>query len=175
LRAAKPEYLRPTGLLRNLRLLPACTRSLKLLVSHSLKSATAEFGRLFWFGVTGGAAFAAYSAAMWVVTSCGGLGQVPGAFAGFTVGTIVSFIGNSSWVFQRKPTARNVVTFWIVTMFGLVVNLMLAYLLERLKFRPFNTVIIIFVTVPILNYIGHRFWTFRVSSATAENDFERRC
>ena len=37
-------------------------------------SANAEFGRLFWFGVTGCAAFAAYSAAMWFVTSWAGLG-----------------------------------------------------------------------------------------------------
>src|SRR5258706_7835613 len=113
-------------------------------MSQSLfNSAAAELGRLFWFGLTGCAAFAAYSAAMWVVTSWAGLGQVPGAFVGFIVGTSISYIGNSSWVFEKRPTARNVVTFWIVTLFGLAANLILAYLLERLAFRPFSTVLII--------------------------------
>jgi putative flippase GtrA len=139
-----------------------------------LNRATAEFRRLFWFGVTGVAAFTAYSAAMWLVTSWGGLGQVPGAFVGFIVGTIVSYIGNLSLVFEKKPAVRNVVTFWIVTLFGLVVNLILAYLLERLAFRPFSTVLIIFVTVPIFNYIGHRFWTFREPPVTAERGLERQ-
>jgi len=77
-------------------------------------------------------------------------------------------------VFEKKPTARNVVTFWIVTLFGLVLNLILAYFLERLAFHPFSTVLIIFVTVPIVNYTGHRFWTFRESPATAERGLERQ-
>jgi putative flippase GtrA len=132
------------------------------IMSQSLfNSAVAEFGRLFRFGLAGCAAFAAYSAAMWVVTSWAELGQVPGAFLGFLVGTSISYIGNSRWVFEKKPTARNVVTFWIVTLFGLAANLVLAYLLERLAFRRFSTVVVIFATVPVLNYIGHRFWTFR--------------
>jgi putative flippase GtrA len=151
------------------------SRHLKPLMNQSLlNSASAEVRRLFWFGVTGIAAFTAYSAAMWVITSWGGLGQVPGAFVGFIVGTIVSYIGNLRLVFEKKPAVRNAVTFWIVTLFGLVVNVTLAYLLERLAFRPLSTVVIIFVTVPIFNYIGHRLWTFREPLATAERDLERQ-
>lgn len=58
---------------------------------------------------------------------------------GFIVGTSVSYIGNSSWVFEKKPTARNVVTFWIVTLFGLAREPHPCLLLERLAFHPFST------------------------------------
>jgi hypothetical protein len=74
----------------------------------------------------------------------------------------------------EEPTVRNVVIFWIVTLFGLMLNLILAYSLERLAFRPFSTILVIFVTVPILNYIGNCFWTFWEPPATAEGGLERQ-
>lgn len=127
-----------------------------------------EFRRLRGFGVTGGVAFLVYWSAMYFTTAAGGMSQVAGAFAGFFLGTIASYIGNSVFVFKVKPRASNAIVFWLVNMVGLVINLIIAYALERLSFRPLETVIIIFITVPFLNYIGHRFWTFRADLSSVD-------
>jgi putative flippase GtrA len=88
-------------------------------------------------------------------------GQVLGAFVGFILGTSVSYVGNSLFVFRARLSSKGATRFWIVTLIGLGFNLTIAYWLERFGVRPLWTAIAIFATVPLLNYLGHRIWTFR--------------
>jgi putative flippase GtrA len=120
-----------------------------------------EFARLFRFGIVGLAAFLVYSGAMLAITEANVGGQVGGAFVGFVLGTTVSYLGNSLYVFRAGLNPVGAVRFWIVTLIGLGFNLIIAYGLEKFGLRPLWTAIIIFATVPVLNYIGHRIWTFR--------------
>jgi hypothetical protein len=99
-------------------------------------------------------------------------GRIVEAFLGFTMGSTVSHVGNSIRVFDRTPTTRNAVAFWIVTLVGLVINVVFAYVMERLGFRSFGAALTIFAIVPILNYFrhhcfGHRFRTFQDGPAAA--------
>jgi putative flippase GtrA len=118
-----------------------------------------ELRTLLRFGVTGFISFLAYTCGMYLMILAG-LDQVVGAVCGFVLGVIVSYSGNTLWVFRTKPTTQNMAKFSIVTIAGLIVNMCMAYMLERMHVRPIMTVIIIFATVPFLNYLGHRIWTF---------------
>jgi putative flippase GtrA len=120
-----------------------------------------EIARVARFVVVGGVAFASYYGCMVATIRFTNSSQAVGAGAGFIVGTIVSYIGNSLLVFQARPTAGNLSRFWVVTLAGFVLNICIASVLERLGFSPFFTALLIFLTVPILNYLGHRFWSFR--------------
>ena len=120
-----------------------------------------EIARVARFVVVGGVAFASYYGCMVATISFTNSSQAVGAGAGFIVGTIVSYIGNSLLVFQARPTSGNLFRFWVVTLAGFVLNICIASILERLGFSPFFTALLIFLTVPVLNYLGHRFWSFR--------------
>jgi len=120
-----------------------------------------EIARVARFVVVGGVAFASYYGCMVATISLTNSGQAAGAGVGFVVGTIVSYIGNSVLVFRARPTAGNLFRFWVVTLAGFVLNIGIASILERLGFSPFFTALLIFLTVPVLNYLGHRFWSFR--------------
>jgi len=130
-------------------------------VSGMLNQLTkSELRTLLRFGVTGFVAFLAYTAGMYLMILAG-LDQVVGAVCGFVLGVIVSYSGNTLWVFRTKPTTQNMTKFSIVTIAGLIANMCMAYMLERMHIRPIVTVIVIFATVPFLNYLGHRIWTFQ--------------
>jgi putative flippase GtrA len=133
-----------------------------------MKGMSDEFARLLRFGIVGLAAFLVYSGAMLAVTETNIGDQVVGAFVGFIFGTTISFIGNSLYVFRAGVNAGGAVRFWIVTLVGLGLNLIIAYWLEKFGLRPLGTAVIIFATVPMLNYAGHRIWTFRDSTLDSQ-------
>lgn len=119
-----------------------------------------EYTRLLRFGVVGACALAVYSAALWIAVHGFGRGQVSGALVGFVLATLVSYLGNSRFVFRSRPTRANAARFGIVTLAGLGLNLGSAFLLERLGSPVLLTALIIFLTVPVFNYLCHRAWTF---------------
>ncbi|WFU38848.1 GtrA family protein [Bradyrhizobium sp. CB82] len=138
----------------------ALTLSATKLASGLLNRLTkTELWMLLGFGVTGFISFLFYTAGMYLMILAG-FGQVVGAMCGFVLGTVVSYSGNTLWVFRTKPTTRNMTKFSIVTIAGLVANICMADLLERMHVRPITTVLVIFATVPFLNYLGHRIWTY---------------
>ncbi len=122
---------------------------------------SSETIRVARFVVVGGVAFASYYGCMIATISLTHSSQAVGAGAGFIVGTIVSYVGNSLLVFQARQTTGNLFRFWVVTFAGFVLNICIAAVLERFGFSAFFTALLIFLTVPILNYLGHRFWSFR--------------
>jgi putative flippase GtrA len=128
-----------------------------------------ELTRILRFGLVGGVAFVTYAGVMEVAVNHFGTNQVIGAFAGFVVGTIFSYIGNSLFSFRVRPTASNSMKFWIVTLVGLGLNLAIAFLFGRLGAPPLLTALTIFTAVPALNYLGHRFWSFRDSISATWN------
>jgi putative flippase GtrA len=128
-------------------------------------SNSAEIVRIARFAAVGGVAFVSYYGCMVATIGLTNSGQGVAAGAGFIAGTIVSYIGNSLVVFRARPTAGNMLRFWVVTCAGFVLNILIASVLEKLGFRPFFTALLIFLTVPVLNYLGHRFWSFREAGA----------
>lgn len=125
-----------------------------------------ELERIAKFIFVGLIAFLVYSCCMLLFTRVLGESQILGAFFGFILGTSVSYIGNRRYVFQTAASGRVAVKFWAVTTVGLGVNLFLAFVLERLGVYPLFTAFLIFLTVPFLNYVAHRLWTFRSAART---------
>jgi putative flippase GtrA len=136
-----------------------------LQTTGSFMQGSSEAVRIIRFVMVGGVVFASYYGCMVATMSLTNSSQAVAAGAGFIVGTMVSYIGNSLIVFRARPTAGNMLRFWIVILAGLVLNVCIAFVLERLGFSAFFTALVIFLTVPVLNYLGHRFWSFAAVDA----------
>jgi putative flippase GtrA len=124
-----------------------------------------ELQRLMAFGAVGFASFCVY---LLLVALCvsSGLNQIVGAMVGFAGGTVVSFFGNCRFVFKAAPSALNGGRFVATTLAGFALNVFLAWLLTSWGVHYVMMTIIIFVVVPGLNYLGHRFWTFAQPQAS---------
>ncbi len=118
-----------------------------------------ELRRLAAFGLVGVAAFLVYLGLVAAIVETGG-SAVIGAIIGFAGGTAVSFAGNCRFVFKASPTAVAGRRFLITTLIGFALNIGLAALLTQLGVNYIAMTLIIFMLVPGLNYLGHRFWTF---------------
>ena len=119
----------------------------------------AELRRLVAFGLVGFAAFCVYLLLVAACVEAGG-GQVAGAVAGFTGGTIISFFGNCRFVFKTSPSAAAGGRFLVTTLAGFALNVALAWLLTSWGVHYAAMTLVIFLVVPGFNYLGHRFWTF---------------
>ena len=134
---------------------------------HSM-DVSSEITRITRFAVVGAGAFASYITVMTIAMDRFGADQVAGVFSGFIAGTFVSYFGNTLFSFGVRPTASNSVKFWIVTLVGLGLNLLLAFVCQHLGVPPLATALSIFIIVPVLNYLGHRFWTYAGAIPTVE-------
>lgn len=121
-----------------------------------------ELAKLVSFGCVGLISFLVYLLMMTVVVETGG-SPVLGAAAGFVGGTIVSFYGACLFVFKMAPSAYAGRRFVITTAIGFGLNIALAAAFTEMGLPYVATTIIIFVIVPVFNYLGHRFWTFAPS------------
>ena len=94
--------------------------------------------------------------------SVDGMGWRPthGAVLAFMAGTIISYMGNTCWTFESTPTSRNLFRFSMVIAASFIVNIVMAWSLEHLGFHHIVISIAILTTVPVLNYFGHRLWTY---------------
>ena len=113
------------------------------------------------FVIVGAASFLSYLATMYLMVDRIGAGATAGAVAAFAVGTAVSYLGNAIWTFEAPLARDTAAKFLAVTLAGLALNVAIAWLLERAGVHYFVTTIVIFVTVPVFNYLAHRAWTFR--------------
>lgn len=121
-----------------------------------------ELRRVAGFGLVGSVVFLVYLGVMSAAIMLGA-SQVGGAFAGFVIGTMVSYFANSRLSFEVRPSGAHSVRFWAVTLVGLGCNLVIASAFEHFNAPYGVSVVAIFCTVPVINYLGHRFWTFRTA------------
>jgi putative flippase GtrA len=112
------------------------------------------------FGFVGVWASATYIGMMALMCDVLGTSIVFAAFCAFVVATAMSFAGNALWTFGAQPTAGNAAKFLTVTLMGLVLNLSIAWVMERMGAGYLMVSLVILLTVPLFNFIGHRLVTF---------------
>ena len=130
-------------------------------------------GILGWFGLSAGTATqlirfllvgllaaVAYVAVMALVVDGLGGRVLLAAFLAFVFATIVSFVGNALWSFGARPTAANAARFFIVNTVGLLLNLAIAWAMERAGVHYLLISLTVLVVVPMFNFAGHRLITF---------------
>jgi len=116
--------------------------------------------QLIRFVLVGLVAAAVYVAVMWLVVDRLGGRVLWGAFFAFVVATFVSFLGNAWWSFEARATAGRAAWFFAVNTAGLLLNMLIAWLLERAGAHWLVISLTVLVVVPMFNFAGHRLITF---------------
>jgi putative flippase GtrA len=83
-----------------------------------------------------------------------------GAFLAFVIATLVSFVGNALWSFGARLTPAKAAMFFAVNTVGLLLNMLIAWLLERAGVHYLLISLTVLVVVPMFNFAGHRLITF---------------
>jgi len=98
-----------------------------------------------------------------------GLGQstTAGAIASFVIGTLISYIGNTLWTWETRMSGAVFWRFLVVVSLGMLLNIVLAYVLEQQGVHHLLIGLIILVSIPIFNFVAHEFWTYRRTDSSA--------
>jgi putative flippase GtrA len=118
-------------------------------------------GRFVLFVVCGLASSAVYMAALHVAVTKLGWGPLASATLAFVLGTAVSYLLNAAVTFSAPLSGVMAVKFTAVTLAGLALNLAITAALTRAGFVYWLTGLVVLVTVPVFNYLGHATVTFR--------------
>ena len=116
--------------------------------------------QLIRFFVVGGFAAVAYVAVMAIVVDGFGGRVLWAAFLAFVLATLVSFVGNALWSFGARMTAARAAMFFAVNTVGLLLNMAIAWLLERAGVHYLLISLTVLIVVPLFNFAGHRLMTF---------------
>lgn len=112
------------------------------------------------FGIVGVCAATVYVCTMALAVEAIGWSIVTGAVVAFVAGTAVSYAGNALWSFQAKLTLDNAARFLAVTAAGMLINVTIAWIGERLGAGYLLVSLTVMVVVPMFNFAGHRLVTF---------------
>lgn len=116
--------------------------------------------QLIRFFAVGGVAAIAYVAVMAIVVDGFGGRVLLGAFLAFVLATLVSFVGNALWSFGARMTPAKAAMFFAVNTVGLLLNMAIAWLLERMGVHYLLIALTVLIVVPMFNFAGHRLITF---------------
>lgn len=116
--------------------------------------------QLIRFFAVGGVAAIAYVAVMAIVVDGFGGRVLLGAFLAFVLATLVSFVGNALWSFSARMTPAKAAMFFAVNTVGLLLNMAIAWLLERMGVHYLLIALTVLIVVPMFNFAGHRLITF---------------
>jgi putative flippase GtrA len=121
--------------------------------------------RLLSFGGVGLGSSLGYFLAMSVCVDVIFLPVVVAAFVAFCVGTLISYIGNTFLTFRASHNLSTFARFLVVVFAGLLVNQAIAYSLDRAGVHYTWISLVVFIVVPLVNFIGHSLFTYRRGGA----------
>ena len=81
----------------------------------------------------------------------------------FCIATVFSNYINTIWSFQARMSKQVVLRFWIVSIIGCGLAVIIAKLVEAAGYHYAIGVVVIAMIVPLITFSLHRFWTYRVS------------
>lgn len=121
------------------------------------------------FGLMGAAATATHFLVLVSLTSYAGLRPWLANGLAFCVALLVTWVGQSSWVFRSNnasPDKFVAVRFLIVALTGLAANSGIMFVCEKLLEDPVVVGFLIATTlVPFLTFILSKFWVFRTQDS----------
>lgn len=80
----------------------------------------------------------------------------------FFVAAIVSYTLNALWSFEQRLAADSFFRFLIVGLISLGMIVMVGHFVEQSDYPPEISVLIIACIIPTINFVTHKFWTFKV-------------
>jgi len=115
------------------------------------------------FAIIGLVSSAAYLGTMSLSVDVLRLSVAVAAFLAFCVGTMISYLGNTLLTFRATMTGVVLGRFLLVVLIGMVLNQIIALLLNSASVHYVLIAATVFVVVPAFNFIGHTLFTYRVS------------
>lgn len=104
---------------------------------------------------------ASYTATIVSLVELAGWHTAAATCVGFSVGTVVSYVLNSLFTFQRKLERSRFVRFGTVTLIGLGINVSIVEGAQLIGLHYGFGVFGSLVVAPAFNFLAHRYWTFR--------------
>ena len=81
----------------------------------------------------------------------------------FAVATLVSYLANTLWTFERRPQPRSFARFVFVSLGGLVLTLTLAATADALGYPFYIGLAAVVAVVPVASFAMHRLWTYGIA------------
>jgi putative flippase GtrA len=88
-------------------------------------------------------------------------GPVAANGCAFAVATMVSYMANTLWTFERRPQPRSFARFVLVSVVGFVLTLILAGAADALGFPFYIGLAAVVTVVPAASFAMHSLWTYR--------------
>jgi putative flippase GtrA len=79
----------------------------------------------------------------------------------FAVATLVSYASNTLWTFERRPNARLLARFVLVSLAGFVLTVAIAGAADMLGFPFYAGIAAVVIVVPGVTFAMHKRWTYR--------------
>ena len=143
-------------------------------ISHLKTPSRNLFLQLIRYGLSGGIAFVADFGILWFVTSICHAHYLVGAFCGYTVGLVITYLLSIKWIFSdRKLSSRQGAEFLIFTIIGLVGLLLtqgLMYLFTEYLFgtdRYLYSKLLTAVLVALFNFAMKKLLLFSQSNPSS--------
>jgi putative flippase GtrA len=80
----------------------------------------------------------------------------------FITANLFSFWANSRWSFRAAVTRQRYMRFLAVSLLGLFVSLLAIAVSEALQWHYLAGVLLSFVFLPIVTFLAHRHWTWKI-------------
>lgn len=140
---------------------------------HALFFATAKrFSKMnFWreiliasrFGLVGLLSTAVHITIVWLLLAGAGIGSVLANTLAFLTAFGISFVANYLWTFRSPGSPhRALFRFFMIAVCAFIANtLLLAFLVYKSWFSPFISAVLSTSVVPVISFMGSRFWGFK--------------
>ncbi|MGG7056453.1 GtrA family protein [Nitrosomonas sp. ANs5] len=87
---------------------------------------------------------------------------IPANGVAFITANLFSFWANSRWSFRAAATRQRYMRFLTVSLLGLFVSLLAIAISENLQWHYLAGVLLSFVFLPLLTFLAHRHWTWKI-------------
>jgi len=78
----------------------------------------------------------------------------------FLTANVFSYWANCRWIFRAAPTSRRYPRFFIVSVSGLILTVVITSIAAALDWHYLMGTIMVIGTLPILTFVAHRTWTW---------------
>lgn len=72
-----------------------------------------------------------------------------------------SYLMNSLWSFQTRVSSQRFGRFVSVSLIGLTLTLVISGIFDWQGYPAAYSIIVVVLTLPVLSFLAHNFWTFR--------------
>lgn len=87
---------------------------------------------------------------------------IPANGMAFITANLFSFWANSRWSFRAAVTRQRYMRFLAVSLLGLFVSLLAIAVSEALQWHYLAGVLLSFVFLPLITFLAHRHWTWKI-------------